>query len=100
MSAGSALCGRPSADGRYVTYQARATNLPGSNPAYDEAYVRDLSWEGRVSSVAPTAATRGIAQVSDVAISRNGHWAAFDAAATDLGGDPTHHNVFRAGRIP
>ncbi len=33
-------------------------------------------------------------------ISRNGHWAAFDTAATDLGGDPTHHNVFRAGRIP
>ncbi len=35
-----------------------------------------------------------------MAISRNGHWAAFDTAATDLGGDPTHHNVFRAGRIP
>jgi Tol biopolymer transport system component len=97
---GSALYGQPSGDGRYVTFQARATNLPGGNPAYDEGYVRDLR-RGRTRLL--SRADNGDpanAEVSDVAISRNGHWAAFDTPATNLGGDPTRYNVFRAGRIP
>ncbi len=97
---GSALYGQPSGDGRYVTFQARATNLPGSNPSFDEAYVRDLK---RARTRLVSRASNGDPaddQADDVSISRNGHWAAFESAASNLGGDPTHYNVFRAGRIP
>ncbi len=97
---GSALYGQVSGDGRYVTFQARATNLPRSNPGYDEAYVRDLK-RGRTRLLSRAAnGDPDDDESDDVAISRNGHWAVFESTATNLGGDITHENVFRAGRIP
>ncbi len=97
---GSALYGQPSGDGRYVTFQARATNLPGSDPSFDQAYVRDLK-RGRTRLLSRAAnGDPGDARSDTISISRNGHWAAFESAATNLGGDAGHDNVFRAGRIP
>jgi Tol biopolymer transport system component len=97
---GSALYGQPSGDGRYVTFQASATNLPGSSPSYDQAYVRDRKL-GTTHLLSRAANGDPADDTSDtVSISRNGHWAAFESPATNLGGDPTHYNVFRAGRIP
>lgn len=82
------------------TFQARATNLPGSDPSFDHAYVRDLK-RGRTRLLGRAAnGNPGDARSDTISISRNGHWAAFESAATNLGGGTTYDNVFRAGRIP
>jgi Tol biopolymer transport system component len=96
---GDAIYGHPSADGRFVTFQARATNLPGGNAGYDQAYVRDLE---RGHTLLLSRAGDGTAAndtSDDVSISADGRWAAFEGPASNLGATPPDYSVFRSGPI-
>lgn len=96
---GSAVYGQPSSGGRYVTFEARATNLPGSNASYAQVYVRDLRL-GRTLLLSRTAGGEaGNADSSQASISADGRWASFRSVASNLGATPPDYSVFRAGPI-
>jgi|SRR5215218_837038 len=97
---GSALYGQPSFDGRFVTFQASATNLPGGSAEYTQAYVRDRERQRTLLLSRAADGEPGNDTSSDVAISGDGHWASFDGNPTNLGGNPAYYSVFRAGPIP
>ncbi len=88
-----------SANGRYVTFSARASNLPGGDGVTDEIYVRDRSLG--------TTTLLSKAGNSDPAdddsrfpwISSDGRWVEFVSGANNLGGNPAFTQVFRAGPI-
>jgi TolB protein len=101
-SDGDGLYGQPSGNGRFVTFQAQATNLPGSDPIYEQAYVRDMRTETtRLLSGLSGGGDDVVANDDSgyTSISRDGRWASFESVATNLGGDPTHYQAFRAGPI-
>jgi WD40 repeat protein len=93
---GTADFGQVSGGGRYVAFNANATNLPGSG---GQIYVRDRR-QGTTRLVSRAGngdpADEGAAQPS---ISANGRWAAFYTSANNLGGNTSYDNVFRAGPI-
>ena len=80
-----------SADGRFVAFQSRASNLvPGDTNSVADAFVRDrqLGTTERVS--VSTAGAEGDAGCQYVAISSDGRYVAFDSLATDLAGADTN----------
>jgi Tol biopolymer transport system component len=96
---GDAIYGHPSADARYVTFQARATNLPGGNMLYDQAYVRDIQ-KGHTLLLSRAGDGSAANNTSDdVSISADGRWAAFESPASNLGATPPDYSVFRSGPI-
>ncbi len=98
-AAGSAIYGQPSSDGRYVTFEAGATNLPGGTTSYHQFYVRDLKL-GRTLLLSKTAAGQaGNADSSYGSISADGRWASFRSVASNLGATPPDYSVFRSGPI-
>jgi Tol biopolymer transport system component len=94
-------CSNPnmSADGRYVTFFARATNLPGGDGVTDEVYVRDLSL-GTTTLLSKAANSDPADDDSRYPwISADGRWVEFASGANNLGGNPAFTQVFRAGPI-
>jgi hypothetical protein len=74
-------------DGRFVAFESYASNLPGSDPPYDQAYVRDMKngktiLISRLSGGDP--ASGGYSE--DASISGNGRLVAFESEATNLPG--------------
>jgi Tol biopolymer transport system component len=96
---GTAQYGRVSADGRYVAFQAEATNLPGGHPNRYEIYGRDM--REHVTRLLSRAANGQSANASSLypSISHDGRFASFYTGATNLGGNTSFTNVFRAGPI-
>jgi Tol biopolymer transport system component len=94
---GSALYGQPSGDGRYVTFEASATNLAGGSSSYAQVYARDLR-RGRTILLSRTAAgDAGDADSSEASISQDGRFVAFRSLAANLGASPPNYGVFRSG---
>ena len=94
-------CSNPSmsADGRYVSFYARATNLPGGDGVTDEVYVRDLSL-GTTTLLSKAANSDPADDDSRFPwISGDGRWVEFASDANNLGGNPAFTQVFRAGPI-
>jgi Tol biopolymer transport system component len=88
-----------SGDGRYVAFYADGSNLPGGDGSTDQIYVRDLR-KGTTSLVSKAANGDPANQYAEYpSISLDGRWVEFYSGATNLGGNPNHQNVFRAGPI-
>jgi Tol biopolymer transport system component len=88
-----------SGDGRYVTFYADGSNLPGGDGSTDQIYLRDTQ-QGTTILLSKTAnGTPGNGYSEYPSISEDGHWVEFYGGATNLGGNPSHQNVFRAGPI-
>jgi len=97
---GGGVYGQPSADGRFVAFQAGGTNMPGGGLGYEQAYVRDLQ-QGRTLLLSRTGDGKaGDGDSSDVSISADARWASFTSAASKLGAAPPDRAVFRSGPIP
>ena len=95
----SSLYPHVSADGRYVTFYADGSNLPGGDGLTDQIYLRDVQ-QGKTILISKTAnGTRGNDYSEYPSISADGHWIEFYGNATNLGGNPNNQNVFRAGPI-
>jgi Tol biopolymer transport system component len=89
---------QPSSDGRYVTFSSNGANLPGANGAL-QIYIRDLR-RGMTRLVSKAASGEaGDVDSEYPSISLDGDWIAFQSAATNLGGNPSVENAFRAGPI-
>jgi len=74
-----------SADGRYVVFESRATNLAGGgNATYDDIFVKDLD-TGAIERIS-TSLTGGDANAdcSDPKVSADGRFVVFSSAATNL----------------
>ncbi len=88
-----------SGDGRYVAFYANGSNLPGGDGSTDQIYVRDVR-EGTTRLISKTAdGDPANAYAEYPSISLDGRWALFYSGATNLGGNPSNQNVFRAGPI-
>jgi Tol biopolymer transport system component len=94
---GNAIYGHPSGDGRFVAFQASATNLPGGDGNTDQVYVRDLQ-RGRTSLLSKDAnGDPGNANSADSSISTDGRWVSFNGPSSNLGATPPAYSVFRSG---
>jgi Tol biopolymer transport system component len=88
-----------SGDGRYVAFYSDASNLPGGDGSTDQIYVRDVR-EGKTSLISRAAnLDPANAYAEYPSISLDGRWVEFYSGATNLGGNPSNQNVFRAGPI-
>jgi hypothetical protein len=95
----SSLYAHPSGDGRYVAFYADGSNLPGGDGSTDQIYVRDTH-QGTTILVSKAANGQPGNDYSEYpSISQDGHWVEFYGGATNLGGNPSNQNVFRAGPI-
>ena len=95
----SSLYPHPSGDGRYVAFYADGSNLPGGDGSTDQIYVRDTH-QGTTILVSKAANGQPGNDYSEYpSISKDGHWVEFYGGATNLGGNPSNQNVFRAGPI-
>ena len=94
---GSALYGQSSGDGRFVTFEAEATNLAGGSSGHSQVYVRDLqrNWTALLSRTAGGVAGDG--DSSESSISQDGRFASFRSLASNLGASPPDYSVFRSG---
>jgi hypothetical protein len=96
---GSAYYPHASGDGRYVAFYANGSNLPGGDGSTDQIYVRDMQ-QGKTMLLSKTAnGVPGNDYSEYPSISLDGHWVEFYGGATNLGGNPSNQNVFRAGPI-
>jgi len=88
-----------SGDGRYVVFYANGSNLPGGDGSTDEIYVRDMreSKTRLVSKAANGAPANAYAEYPSISL--DGRWVEFYSGATNLGGNMSNQNVFRAGPI-
>ncbi|RLV09962.1 hypothetical protein CTZ27_01540 [Streptomyces griseocarneus] len=86
--------GSISADGRYVTFTSRATNLvPGATDTHEKAFLKDLR-TGRIELV--SAALDGKSANDDSwaqSVSGDGRYVVFSSYATGLTGTPSHVNA-------
>jgi len=88
-----------SGDGRYVAFYANGSNLPGGDGSTDQIYVRDTrKGETRLISRAANGDPAN-AYAEYPSISLDGRWVEFYSGATNLGGNLSNQNVFRAGPI-
>jgi Tol biopolymer transport system component len=95
----SSLYAHPSGDGRYVAFYADGSNLPGGDGSTDQIYVRDTH-QGTTVLVSKAANGQPGNDYSEYpSISEDGRWVEFYGGATNLGGNPSNQNVFRAGPI-
>jgi Tol biopolymer transport system component len=75
-----------SANGRWIVFESRATNFPGSIAPDDQVYVRDLR-RGKTKLVSKTSAgDPANADSGDALVSANGRFVGFESAATNLPG--------------
>jgi Tol biopolymer transport system component len=96
---GSSYYPHVSGDGRYVAFYADGGNLPGGDGSTDEIYVRDMR-EGKTSLISRAANLDPANAFAEYpSISLDGRWVEFYSGATNLGGNPSNQNVFRAGPI-
>jgi hypothetical protein len=88
-----------SGNGRYVAFEANGSNLARGDGSTDQVYVRDTQ-QGKTTllSRAPNGNAAN-AYVDYPSISQDGRWVEFYSGATNLGGNPSQPNVFRAGPI-
>jgi Tol biopolymer transport system component len=97
---GSALYGQSSGNGRYVTFEATATNLAGGSSGHKQVYVRDLQRDRTILLSRTGAGVAGDGDSEAITISQDGRFAAFKSAASNLGAVPPDFSVFRSGPIP
>jgi len=89
----------PSGSGRYVAFEAVATNLPGGDGSTDQIYVRDMRrGKTRLLSEADNGDPANAA-IEYPTISLDGRFAAFDTGADNLGGNASFNNAFRTAPI-
>jgi TolB protein len=95
----SAYYAHASGDGHYVAFYADGSNLPGGDGSTDQIYVRDVQ-QGKTILLSKAAnGTPGNDFSEYPSISLDGQWVEFYGGATNLGGNPSNQNVFRAGPI-
>jgi WD40 repeat protein len=96
---GQAYYGHPSEDGRFVVFEAYASNLPGGDGSTTQIYDRDLR-KGRTRILSRAANGDAANAFTDYpSISADGRFASLYSGATNLGGNTSFTNVFRAGAI-
>ena len=88
-----------SGDGRYVTFYADGSNLPGGDGSTDQIYLRDLQKGTTILLSKAGNGQPGNDYSEYPSISEDGHWVEFYGNATNLGGNPSNQNVFRVGPI-
>jgi Tol biopolymer transport system component len=88
-----------SGNGRFVVFYANGSNLPQGDGSTDQIYVRDIrKGKTRLISKAPNGdAANAYAEYPSISV--DGDWVLFYSGATNLGGNPSNQNVFRAGPI-
>jgi Tol biopolymer transport system component len=86
---------KASNDGRFVTFEADGANLPGGDGTR-QVYVRDMV-RGKTKLLSRAGGTPGDGDSGNPSMSANGRWVIFRSYASNLGGNPFMHNVFRAG---
>ncbi len=99
---GDAFLAHPSANGRMVAFDAKATNLPEGDVKWARIYVRDLT--GRRTILLSRRNDGGPVDgyFDYPSISADGRWVSFYGGVFSghgLGGNPAFPNVFRAGPI-
>ena len=88
-----------SGDGRYVAFYADGSNLPGGDGSTDQIYLRDMR-KGKTRLISKAAdGDPANAYAEYPSVSLDGRWVLFYSGATNLGGNPSNQNVFRAGPI-
>ncbi len=88
-----------SSNGREIAFYSDGANLPGGDGSTDQIYVRDTQ-AGKTRLVSKAAnGDPANAYAEYPSISLDGRWVEFYSGATNLGGNPSNQNVFRAGPI-
>ncbi len=83
-----------SADGRYVVFESRATNLaPGAEDTHDDIYLKDMA-NGAITRISSAGGADANSGSIDPAISANGRYVVFASNATDLTQAETGNGCF------
>jgi Tol biopolymer transport system component len=91
---------RLSGDGKLLVFESFDSTLPGNDGVIYQVYARRLdTGKIRLLSKAPNGDS-GNADDYYPSVSRDGRFAAFEGYATNLGGNPTYTEGFRAGPLP
>lgn len=93
----TALYAKVSDNGRFVTFEADGSNLPGGDGGTRQVYLRDMR-RGKTMLLSKAGnGTPGDYNSEYASMSADGRWVTFQTSATNLGGNGFMVNVLRAG---